>query len=189
MHVWGCRSKYPWQCGFLVTTVGDMANVTFSNDPATTVGELPAVGENLPSFDLVGTDLSQVTDSALKGKRLVLNIFPSLDTGVCANSVREFNKRAQDLGDDTVVLNVSNDLPFAQGRFIEDNGIDNVQAASGFRSSFGKDFGVALEDSPLQGLLSRSVVVTDGNHKVIYTELVDEITNEPNYDEALNALK
>ncbi|WP_257202206.1 thiol peroxidase [Corynebacterium cystitidis] len=166
-----------------------MANVTFDSAPATTDGELPAKGDRLPSFELVGTDLSAVTDKDFQGERLVLNIFPSLDTGVCANSVREFNKRAQDLGDDTVVLNVSKDLPFAQDRFLEDNGVDNVTTGSAFRSSFGEDFGVTLQDSPLQGLLSRSVVVTDTDHKVVHTELVSEITTEPNYDAAIDALK
>ncbi|SER46276.1 thiol peroxidase [Corynebacterium cystitidis] len=166
-----------------------MANVTFDSAPATTAGELPAKGDQLPSFELVGTDLSAVTDKDFQGKRLVLNIFPSLDTGVCANSVREFNKRAQDLGDDTVVVNISKDLPFAQDRFLEDNGVDNVTTGSAFRSSFGEDFGVTLQDSPLQGLLSRSVVVTDTDHKVVHTELVSEITTEPNYDAAIDALK
>lgn len=166
-----------------------MANVTFDSAPTTTAGELPGKGDQLPSFELVGTDLSAVTDKDYQGKRLVLNIFPSLDTGVCANSVREFNKRAQDLGEDTVVLNVSKDLPFAHDRFLEDNGVDNVTTGSAFRSSFGDDFGVTLQGSPLEGLLSRSVVVTDADHKVIYTQLVDEITNEPDYDAAIDALK
>ncbi|MHA2789095.1 thiol peroxidase [Corynebacterium sp. S7] len=165
-----------------------MANVTFKNEPATTIGELPAVGDQLPAFDLVGTDLASVTDSAFDGKRLILNIFPSLDTGTCAASVREFNKRATDLDEDTTVLCISKDLPFAHERFCTSNGIENVVNASAFRSSFGEDYGVTLLDSPLQGLLSRSVIVTDENHKVIYTQLVGEISEEPDYDSALAAL-
>lgn len=118
----------------------------------------------------------------------MLNIFPSLDTGVCAASVREFNNRAADL-DNTVVLGISKDLPFAQARFVGDEGIGEVTMGSAFRSSFGEDFGVTLEGSPLKGLLSRAVVVTDANHQVVYTELLEEITQEPNYDAAVNALK
>ncbi|WP_018295630.1 thiol peroxidase [Corynebacterium lubricantis] len=166
-----------------------MANVTFKNEPATTAGELPAVGDQLPAFELVGTDLAPVTDSALSGKRLILNIFPSLDTGTCAASVREFNSRAAELDENTTVLCISKDLPFAHDRFCSSNGIENVVNASAFRSSFGEDYGVTLQDSPLQGLLSRSVIVTDENHKVLYTQLVDEISEEPNYDAALEALK
>ncbi|AWB82959.1 thiol peroxidase [Corynebacterium yudongzhengii] len=164
-----------------------MANVTFQNEPTTTSGELPAKGDQLPDFELVGADLSPVTPADFAGKKLVVNIFPSLDTGVCANSVRRFNDLAKE-HEDTVVINVSRDLPFAQARFFEDNNIDTV-AGSAFRSSFGEDYGVELEGSPLQGLLSRSVVVTDADHKVVYTELVEEIGNEPDYESAAAALK
>jgi len=164
-----------------------MANVTFKNESTSTSGELPAVGDQLPEFTLVGTDLSEITPADLAGKRVVLNIFPSLDTGVCAASVREFNKRATSL-DNTVVLGVSQDLPFAHGRFCSAEGIDNVTTGSTFRSSFGEDYGLTLQGSPLQGLLARAVVVADGNGKVVYTQLVDEITDEPDYDAAVNAL-
>lgn len=164
-----------------------MANVTFKNESTTTSGELPAVGDQLPDFTLVGTDLSELTPANYAGKRVVLNIFPSLDTGVCAASVREFNKRATSL-DNTVVLGVSEDLPFAHDRFCSAEGIDNVTTGSAFRSSFGEDYGLTLQGSPLQGLLARAVVVADENGKVVYTQLVDEITDEPDYDAAVNAL-
>ncbi|MDO5670304.1 MAG: thiol peroxidase [Corynebacterium sp.] len=164
-----------------------MANVTFKNESTTTAGELPAVGDQLPDFTLVGTDLSEITPADLAGKRVVLNIFPSLDTGVCAASVREFNQRATSL-DNTVVLGVSADLPFAHGRFCSAEGIDNVTTGSTFRSSFGDDYGLTLQGSPLQGLTARAVVVADENGKVLYTQLVDEITDEPDYDAAVNAL-
>ena len=164
-----------------------MANVTFKNESTSTSGELPAVGDQLPEFTLVGTDLSEITPADFAGQRVVLNIFPSLDTGVCAASVREFNKRATSL-DNTVVLGVSQDLPFAHGRFCSAEGIDNVITGSTFRSSFGEDYGLTLQGSPLQGLLARAVVVADENGKVVYTQLVDEITDEPDYDAAVNAL-
>mgnify|MGYP000878131791 FL=1 len=164
-----------------------MANVTFKNESTSTSGELPAVGDELPEFTLVGTDLSEITPADLAGKRVVLNIFPSLDTGVCAASVREFNKRATSL-DNTVVLGVSADLPFAHGRFCSAEGIDNVTTGSTFRSSFGDDYGLTLQGSPLQGLTARAVIVADENGKVVYTQLVDEITDEPDYDAAVNAL-
>ncbi len=164
-----------------------MATVYFKETETTTAGELPAVGEQLPSFTLVGTDLAEFGAADLAGKRVVLNIFPSLDTGVCAASVREFNERATSL-DNTVVLAVSRDLPFAHGRFCSAEGIDNITAGSAFRSSFGEDFGLTLQGSPLKGLLSRAVVVADENGKVVYTQLVEQITDEPDYDAALAAL-
>ncbi len=164
-----------------------MAHVTFKNESTTTAGELPAVGDQLPDFTLVGTDLSELTPADFAGKRVVLNIFPSLDTGVCAKSVREFNERATSL-DNTVVLGVSQDLPFAHGRFCSAEGIENVTTGSSFRSSFGEDYGLTLQGSPLQGLLARAVIVADENGKVVYTQLVDEITDEPDYDAAVDAL-
>ena len=164
-----------------------MANVTFKNEPTTTSGDLPAVGDQLPDFTIVGTDLAEITPADFAGKRVVLNIFPSLDTGVCAASVREFNERATAL-DNTVVLGVSHDLPFAHDRFCSAEGIDNVTAGSVFRSTFGEDYGLTLEGSPLKGLLARAVIVADEDGKVIYTQLVDEITTEPDYDAAVNAL-
>lgn len=165
-----------------------MASITVKNDPITTIGELPATGSPAPAFDLVGGDLSPVTSTDLAGKRVVLNIFPSVDTGVCAASVRRFNELAADLGDTTVV-NVSRDLPFALGRFCGAEGIENVSAASDFRHGFGESYGVVQQDGPLSGLLARAVVVLDADGTVLYTQLVDEITEEPDYDAALAALK
>ncbi|APT92428.1 hypothetical protein CPHO_05505 [Corynebacterium phocae] len=164
-----------------------MTQITFKNEPANTCGELPAVGAPLPHFELVGGDLSTITGKDFAGKKLVLSFFPSVDTGVCAQSVRTFNEKAAGK-EDTVVLVISADLPFAQGRFCSAEGIDNVVAGSTFRSSFGKDFGVELSDSPLEGLLARGVIVTDADHKVVYTQLVGEVTEEPDYDAAINAL-
>ncbi|SBW06217.1 thiol peroxidase [uncultured Dysgonomonas sp.] len=167
-----------------------MATVTFKNDiTVNTSGQLPAVGSAAPEFALVKNDLSEVSLKDLKGKTVILNIFPSLDTGTCAASVRRFNKEAAALPD-TVILAVSADLPFAAGRFCSAEGIDNVVPASVFRNaSFAKDYGVLMLDGPLKGLLARSVVVIDANGKVVYTELVSEITNEPNYQPALAAAK
>ena len=164
-----------------------MANTAFQGSPVKTVGELPAKGEQAPAFSLVGSDLGDVNSQDYSGKRVVLNIFPSLDTGVCAASVRKFNELAAGL-ENTTVLCVSNDLPFAQARFCGAEGIENVVTASGFRSSFGKDFGTTMVDGPLAGLLARSVVVLDEKGTVTYTQLVDEITTEPDYDSATAAL-
>lgn len=164
-----------------------MANITFKDSPVTTIGELPAVGSKAPSFDLVGSDLSPVTLADFAGKKIVLNIFPSLDTGVCAQSVRTFNEKAAGL-EGTVVLNVSMDLPFAQARFCGAEGIENAVTASGFRSSFGSDYGVTFTSGPLEGLFSRSVVIIDGDGTVVYTQQVAETTDEPDYDAALAAL-
>ncbi len=164
-----------------------MADITFKDSPVTTIGELPAVGSKAPSFDLVGSDLSPVTLADFAGKKIVLNIFPSLDTGVCAQSVRTFNEKATGL-EGTVVLNVSMDLPFAQARFCGAEGIENAIVASGFRSSFGSDYGVTFTSGPLEGLYSRSVVVLDGEGTVVYTQQVAETTDEPDYDAALAAL-
>lgn len=164
-----------------------MAHITLGGNPVTTVGELPAVGTEAPAFSLVGSDLSEVTSDSFAGRRVVLNIFPSLDTGTCAMSVRKFNELAAGLNNTTVVC-VSKDLPFAQARFCGAEGIDNVVTASAFRSTFGDDYGVTLVDSRMKGLLSRSVVVYDEQGKVIYTQQVPEIGNEPDYDSAVAAL-
>lgn len=164
-----------------------MANVTFKGNPAHTVGDLPPVGSAAPAVALVNKALEEVTLDAFAGKKKVLNIVPSLDTGVCATSTRVFNQRAGGRGD-TVVLVVSKDLPFAQKRFCEAEGLANVVTLSAFRSSFAKDWGVELTDSPLKGLTGRSVVVLDENNKVIYAQLVPELTTEPDYDKALAAL-
>ena len=164
-----------------------MATTAFKENPVRTSGELPAVGTSAPAFELVGTDLADVTLSGLAGRRVVLNIFPSVDTGVCAQSVRQFNELAAGL-DNTAVVCVSKDLPFALGRFCGAEGIENVVAASAFRSSFGEDFGLTQADGPLAGLLARAVVVLDTDGTVLYTQLVPEITTEPNYDDAVAAL-
>ncbi|GAA1329864.1 thiol peroxidase [Brachybacterium rhamnosum] len=164
-----------------------MASITFKNTPVTTVGELPAVGSALPAFELVGQDLAPVSSADLAGKRIVLNIFPSLDTGTCALSVRAFNEIAAGL-EDTVVVCASKDLPFAQARFCGAEGIENVVTGSAFRSSFGEDFGVTMQDGPLAGLLSRAVVIADADGTVTYTEQVAEVSEEPDYEAAKAAL-
>jgi thioredoxin-dependent peroxiredoxin len=165
-----------------------MAEITFRGNPIHTVGDLPAVGSPAPAFTLTGLDLSDVTVGDFAGKNLVLNIFPSIDTAVCASSVRTFNERAAAL-DDTAVLNVSADLPFAMGRFCGAEGIENVQSASVFRSDFGDTYGVKITEGPLAGLMSRAVVVVNGEGVVTYTEQVPEIGQEPDYDSALAVLK
>lgn len=164
-----------------------MATVTLQGNPANTVGDLPAVGAQAPAFSLVGNDLADVTNNDFASKRLVLNIFPSIDTGTCQASVRAFNSKLSEL-ENTVVLCVSADLPFAQARFCGAEGLDNVQTASSFRSDFGKDYGVTFNSGPLLGLLSRAVVVIDTEGNIIHTEQVGEIVDEPNYAAALAAL-
>lgn len=164
-----------------------MAEITLGGTPVSTVGTLPPVGSAAPDFTLVGADLGEINLSDYRGKRVVLNIFPSLDTGICATSVRTFNQRAAGL-DNTVVVCVSADLPFAHERFCAAEGIDQVVTGSTFRSSFGTDYGVTMADGPLAGVLSRSVVVIDEAGNVIYTEQVPEIKTEPDYDAALAAL-
>lgn len=165
-----------------------MATITFKGNPVNTSGDLPKVGDKAPAFTLCGTDLADVTADSFAGKKVVLNIFPSIDTGVCAASVRTFNKEAGDLTD-TVVLNVAADLPFAMARFCGAEGLENVANASTFRSDFGQDFGVTMTDGPLHGLLARSVVVLDAEGTVAHVELVPEIAQEPNYEAALNAIR
>ncbi|WP_300671311.1 thiol peroxidase [Soonwooa sp.] len=165
-----------------------MANITFKGNPIHTVGNLPEVGTQAKDFTLVASDLSEKKLSDYKGKKVVLNIFPSIDTGVCAASARHFNQDASSL-DNTVVVNVSRDLPFALNRFCAAEGLNDVETLSDFRGSFGEDYGVTLQDSPLHGLLSRAVVVVDENGNVVYTEQVPEIGQEPNYENALAAVK
>ena len=165
-----------------------MASITLKGNPINTCGDLPGAGGSAPGFELVGLDLGNVSLEDFKGKKVVLNIFPSIDTPVCQTSTKTFNEKAAGLGD-AVVLCVSKDLPFAFKRFCGAEGIENVQCASAFRSaSFGKDFGVEMTDGPLQGLLGRAVVVVDGEGKIVHAELVPEIAQEPNYDAALAAL-
>jgi thiol peroxidase len=165
-----------------------MAQTSFGGTPVNTVGDLPAPGQTLPSFTLTGSTLSEFGNTDVAGTRVIFNIFPSVDTPTCAASVRKFNELASSL-DNTVVYCVSADLPFAQGRFCGSEGLVNVKNASSFRSDFGKTFGVGLNEGAFSGLLARAVVVADENGKVLHTELVSDIANEPNYDAAINALK
>ena len=165
-----------------------MASIFFHGSPVTTVGELPAVGSPAPAFELVGADLGEVTSASLAGRRVVLSIFPSVDTGVCATSVRRFNTEASKL-DNTVVLCISGDLPFAQNRFCGAEGLKNVVTLSCFRSpAFRKDYGVDMTSGPLAGLTARAVVVLDENDQVLHSELVSELTHEPDYAAALAVL-
>jgi thiol peroxidase len=165
-----------------------MAKITFKGNPVNTNGELPSVGSKAPEFSLVQTDLSELSLGDLKGKRVILNIFPSLDTGVCAASVRHFNKDAAGLKN-TIVLAISKDLPFAHARFCTTEGIENVRTLSVFRSAdFENKYGVAMVDGPLKGLLARAVVLIDESGNVAYTELVPEIAQEPNYEAVLSKL-
>ena len=164
-----------------------MAETKLGGNPVQTSGDLPAVGSDAPDFTLAGGDLSDVSADKFDGKKIVLNIFPSIDTAVCAASVRRFNEAAGSR-DDTVVLCVSEDLPFAMDRFCGAEGLANVVAASAFRSSFGDDYGVKLVEGRMAGLFARAVVVVDENGKVAHTELVPEIAQEPDYDAALAAL-
>lgn len=165
-----------------------MANITFKGNPVQTVGNLPAVGTAAPDFTLVSGELADVSLSEFKGKNVVLNIFPSLDTGVCAASVRRFNKEAAGLNN-TVVLGISADLPFASGRFCSAEGIENVITLSTFRdNAFGNDYGLLMSDGPLNGLLARAVVVVNPEGEVVYTELVPEIAQEPDYHSAINSI-
>ena len=165
-----------------------MAQITLQGNAIETVGELPAVGTAAPSFSLVKTDLSDASLADYSGKNVVLNIFPSIDTAVCAASVRRFNEVASQK-DNTVVLCVSADLPFAHSRFCETDGLEDVVPVSVFRSpEFGKDYGVTITTGPIAGLLSRAVVVVDGNGNVAHAQQVPEITEEPDYDAALAAL-
>src|SRR3954470_5743754 len=164
-----------------------MAEITLRGNPIHTAGELPPGGAPAPAFTLTGGNLADVTLGDFAGKNLVINIFPSIDTGVCASSVRAFNEKAGSR-DDVTVLNVSADLPFAQGRFCGAEGIEGVTNASTFRSDFGSTYGVTVTDGPMAGLMSRAVVVVDGDGVVSYTEQVPEIGQEPNYDSALAAI-
>src|ERR1700694_799384 len=163
-----------------------MAQITLRGNPVNTVGELPAVGSPAPGFTLTGTDLGTVSSEQFRGKPVLLNIFPSVDTPVCATSVRTFNERAAASG--LSVLCVSKDLAFAQKRFSRAEGIETVMTASACRDSFGEDYGITMADGPMAGLLGRAVVVIGSDGNVVYAELVPEIATEPNYDAALAAV-
>lgn len=166
-----------------------MATVTLGGNKVNLKGTVPALGSEAPAFTLVKSDLSDLSLQELKGKRVVLNIFPSLDTKVCALSVRKFNSMANEMNN-AVVLAISKDLPFAHARFCSTEGINNLITLSAFRNTkFGEDYGVAIADGALAGLLARAVIILDENGKVIYEELVPEITTEPNYEAAAAALK
>ena len=165
-----------------------MASITLKNNPILTSGNLPNIGEEAKDFSLIGKDLKEVTLSDFKGERIVMNIFPSVDTGICAISVKTFNEKAANLIN-TKVLCISRDLPFAQNRFCGAENIENVLTLSDFANgSFGKDYGLTIIDGALANLHSRCIVVLDESHKIIHTEQVDEITSEPNYETALAIL-
>lgn len=165
-----------------------MATITFKGNAIETAGTLPEVGSQAPAFTLTGTNLSDMTLEQFRGKRVVLNIYPSVDTGICAMSTRRFNEEAQNL-DNTVVICVSKDLPFAHSRFCGAEGLENVLSASEFKdSNFSDAYGVTMLGGPLNGLMSRAVVVVDENGKVVYTEQVPEIVQEPDYAAALASL-
>lgn len=166
-----------------------MANITLKGNSIHTLGELPAIGSKAPNFELTASDLSTKTLADYSGHKLVLNIFPSVDTGVCAQSVRTFNEQASGL-DNTKVLCISRDLPFALNRFCAAEGLDNVVSLSEYKDdNFSKSYQVKITDGPLEGLMSRAVVVVNEEGNVVYTEQVPEIGQEPNYDAALAAIK
>ncbi len=166
-----------------------MAKITLKGNEINTSGELPAVGTQAPDFVLTKTDLSDVSLADLSGKRVILNIFPSIDTDVCAASVRHFNADANSL-ENTVVLCISQDLPFAHARFCGAEGLDNVESVSELRNlDFGANYGVRIVDGPLAGLLARAIVILDETGQVVYTEQVPEIVQEPNYDAALSSIQ
>lgn len=165
-----------------------MAKITLKGNAINTSGNLPEVGSQAKDFSLVANDLSVKSLSDYKGNKVILNIFPSLDTPTCAASVRRFNAEASKL-ENTKVLCISKDLPFAQARFCGAEGLENVETLSDFRTSFSKDYDLEIIDGPLAGLASRAVIILDEEGKVTYNQQVPEIVDEPNYDEVLNALK
>ena len=165
-----------------------MATITFQNNPLHTCGQLPEIGSNAPDFSLANSELENVSLKNYAGKRKILNIVPSLDTPTCAASARKFNQKAGNF-ENTVVLLVSADLPFAQCRFCEIESLDSVEALSTFRSTFAKDYGVEICDSALAGLTARAIVIIDEQDKVIYTQLVSELAHEPDYEAVFAALK
>lgn len=166
-----------------------MASITLKGNACSTCGDLPAVGSKAADFTLVAADLSESNLESFAGKNIIMSIVPSFDTGICAMSVKRFNESAGEL-ENTVVVNVSKDLPFAQKRFCESEGVEHVTNLSAFRcNDFGKNYGITITDGPLKGLLGRAIVVLNAEREVVYTELVPEIAQEPNYDAALAAVK
>jgi len=176
-----------WTAPEALVEITLMAQTALGGHPINLVGELPEVGSRTPSFSVTKADLSELTEADLAGQRVVLNIFPSIDTPTCAASVRKFNELAAGL-DNTTIVNVSADLPFAQGRFCGSEGLNNVTNTSTFRGGFGS-YGVAMADGKLAGLLARAVVVLDENGKVLHSQLVPEIAQEPDYEAAIAALR
>jgi len=172
----------------LVKNLNIMAQITLKGNPINTCGNLPSTGTKAPNFSGVKNDLSEVSLSDYIGKNVILNIFPSVDTGTCATSVRTFNQKASALSN-TVVLCVSADLPFALGRFCGAEGIDKVETVSAFRSDFADTYGVKLIDGPLNGVCARSIVVINPEGNVVYSELVPETVDEPNYDAAIEHIQ
>lgn len=165
-----------------------MSEITLKGNKITTIGNLPKLGEKSPSFLLTKTDLSDITENDFSGKKIILNIFPSIDTAVCATSVRKFNEEASKFSN-AVVLCVSTDMPFALGRFCSAEGLKDVVPVSDFRKrEFGENFGVRISSGPLAGVFSRAIVILDEERRVIYTEQVSEIAQEPNYQEALKKI-
>ena len=167
-----------------------MAKITLGGTDTNTIGNLPAVGSDAPDFMLVSKDMSEKTLASYHGQKVVLNIYPSIDTGVCAASTKKFNEEADKL-ENTRIVCVSRDLPFALNRYCEAEGIKNLDNLTNFRDGgdFGKNYGVEITDGAFKGLNARAIVVIDENGKVAYTELVPEVGQEPNYEGALSALK
>ncbi len=164
-----------------------MADITFKGKPIHTVGNLPSIGSKAPSFTLVRKDLSEATLDNYKGKKILLNLFPSLDTGVCAQSVRRFNALLAE-HPEIAVLHISKDLPFAMNRFCSSESLPGAETLSAFNSNLGQDYGIQIKDGPLKGLLSRAAILLDEQGKIIYTEQVPEIAQEPNYGKILSQL-
>lgn len=165
-----------------------MAQITLGGNPVNIIGELPQKGSIAKDFTLVAADLSEKSLQDFTGKRLVLNLFPSIDTGICATSARKFNKEASVL-ENTIIINISKDLPFALSRFCASESLDNIINLSDFRGDFSKNYGVEMIDGPLKGLISRAVIIINEERNIIYTEQVPEIKQEPNYEAALAVLK
>ena len=166
-----------------------MASITLKGNACNTSGDLPAVGSKAPDFNLVAADLSDGTLETFAGKNIIMSVVPSFDTGVCATSVKKFNESAGEI-ENTVIVNVSKDLPFAQKRFCESEGLEHVTNLSAFRcNDFGDKYGMTIMDGPLKGLLGRAIIVLNADREIVHTELVPEIAQEPNYEAALSAVK